>query len=57
MTALVHLGGTDSATKEAYFSLFNHRVPLDFYNEKLFLVWKGALFAFRNLRLLKNVDL
>ncbi|GMN20135.1 hypothetical protein TIFTF001_047046 [Ficus carica] len=60
ITAMKAIGGSDSAIREPYQP---HRtrgwggVPLGFYNENLFLVWKGALLAFKNLGLLKNIDL
>ncbi|GMN69692.1 hypothetical protein TIFTF001_038736 [Ficus carica] len=57
ITSMKEIGGTDSAIKEAYDSLFYCCVPSDFYNEKLVLEWKGALLAFKNFGLLKNVEL
>ncbi|GMN69689.1 hypothetical protein TIFTF001_038735 [Ficus carica] len=59
ITALKAIGGTDSAFREPYIEGSSgwSDVPIGYYQENLFLVWKGALLAFKNLGLLKNIDL
>ncbi|XP_024017248.1 receptor-like protein EIX2 [Morus notabilis] len=59
ITALRATGGTDSAIREPYqqYSRGWDGIPSDFYNERLFLVWKGVVREFKNLGLLKNIDL
>ncbi|XP_024017249.1 receptor-like protein EIX2 [Morus notabilis] len=60
ITAMKAIGGTNSKIRWPYEEY--HRpgwidlLP-EFYNEHLSLVWKGALLAFKNLGLLKNINL
>ena len=58
ITAMKEIGSENVGIEDPYINYIGcPGVPLDFYNDKLVLVWKGAISEFKYLGLLKNIDL